>query len=69
MLSDEEEKLLSNISKAFGNDEETYGYLVDSDMTFGEIKDENGNMVELTDTNYSVYIESKNRSVRKDAFE
>ena len=39
MLSDEEEKLLSNISKAFGNDEETYGYLVDSDMTFGEIKD------------------------------
>ena len=69
MLSDEEEKLLSNISKAFGNDEETYGYLVDSDMTFGEIKDENGNMVELTDTNYSVYIESKNRSVRKAAFE
>ena len=50
MLSDEEEKLLSNISKAFGNDEDTYGYLVDSDMTFGEIKDENGNVVYKANT-------------------
>ena len=31
-LSDIEEKLLSNISKAFGNDEQTYGYLTDSDI-------------------------------------
>ena len=68
-LSDNEEKLLSNIGKAFGNDETTYSYLKDSDMIFPIIKDENGNDVELTDTNYSIYIRSKDREVRKQAFE
>lgn len=68
-LSDVEEKLLSNISKAFGNDEQTYGYLTDSDMTFGTIKNEDNREVELTDTNYSIYIKSKDRRVRKEAFD
>ena len=68
-LSDIEEKLLSNISKAFGNDEQTYGYLTDSDMTFGTIKNEDNKEVELTDTNYSIYIKSKDRRVRKEAFD
>lgn len=68
-LSDAEEKLLSNISKAFGNDEQTYGYLTDSDMTFGTIKNEDNKEVELTDTNYSIYIKSKDRRVRKEAFD
>lgn len=68
-LSDKEEKLLSNLSKAFGNDEEIYGILTDSDMTFGTILDEEGKEVELTDTNYSIYIRSFDRRVRKDAFD
>ncbi len=68
-LSDAEEKLLSNISKAFGNDEQTYGYLTDSDMTFGTIKNEDNKEVELTDTNYSIYSKSKDRRVRKEAFD
>lgn len=68
-LSDIEEKLLSNISKAFGNDEQTYGYLTDSDMTFGTIKNEDNKEVELTDTNYSIYSKSKDRRVRKEAFD
>lgn len=68
-LSDIEEKLLSNISKAFGNDEQTYGYLTDSDMTFGTIKNEDNKEVELTDTNYSIYIKSKDRRVRKEVFD
>ena len=68
ILSDEEEKLLSNLSKAFGNDESTYGFLTDSDLTFGTIIDEDGKEVELTDTNYSIYIKSKDRKVREAAF-
>ena len=67
-LSDEEERLLSKLSKAHGNDETTYSYLTDSDMKLGTIKDEEGKEVELTDTNYGIYIESKDRRVRKDAF-
>ena len=67
-LSDIEEKLLSNISKMLNNNYETYELLKDSDLTFGNITDEDGNIVELTCSNYSVYIESKDRRVRKEAF-
>lgn len=68
-LSKDEEKLLSNLSSAFGNDETTYGYLTDSDLDFGNIHDENGAEVPLTDTNFSIYIKSPKREVRKEAFE
>lgn len=68
-LPKEEEKLLSNLSSAFGNDETTYGYLTDSDLDFGTIHDENGIEVPLTDTNFSIYIKSPKREVRKEAFE
>ena len=67
-LSDIEEKLLSKITKGTGNDETTYSYLTDSDMVLGTIKDEKGKDVELTDTNYGIYIESKDRRVREAAF-
>ena len=68
-LPKEEEKLLSNLSSAFGNDETTYGYLTDSDLDFGTSHDENGVEVPLTDTNFSIYIKSPKREVRKEAFE
>ncbi len=67
-LSDIEEKLLSSISKILNNNYETYELLKDSDLTFANIHDENGNLVELTESNYSIYIESQNREVRKEAF-
>ena len=67
-LSDIEEKLLSSLSRIFNNNYETYELLKDSDLTFGNIHDEEGNLIELTCSNYSVYIESKNREVRKEAF-
>ena len=68
-LSDIEEKLLSKMSKAFGNQDNTYSYLTDSDLRFDNISDDNGKSLELTDTNYSLYIRNKNRNIRKDAFE
>lgn len=67
-LSDEEEKLLASMSKAFNNNYQTYELLKDSDLAFGTIQDEDGNDQELTVSNYSTYIESKDRRVRKDAF-
>ena len=67
-LTDAEEKLLSNMTKIFNNDYITYELLKDSDMTFDDIEDENNKKVKLTCSNYSIYIESKNRRVRKDAF-
>ena len=67
-LSDEEEKLLSNLTKMFNNNYQTYELLKDSDLTFGTILDEAQKEVVLTENNYSIYIESKDRRVRKDAF-
>lgn len=67
-LSDKEEKLLSNIGKIVGNCYDTYELFKDCDMSFDSIKDENGNDAVLNDSSYSVYIESKNRNVRKEAF-
>ena len=67
-LSEKEEKMLSRLSKVFGNPELTYSSLTDSDITFGNIKVD-GKDVELTESNYSVYIRNKDRDVRKQAFE
>ena len=68
ILSDIEEKLLSSMTKMFNKNYETYELLKDSDITFGNITDENNKEVELTCSNYSIYIESGNRRVRKEAF-
>ena len=68
-LSDSEEKLLSNLTKMLNNNYQTYELLKDSDLSFGTILDEEEKEVELTCSNYSIYIESKNRRVRKDAFQ
>lgn len=67
-LSDTEEKILSSIGKIVGNCYDTYELLKDCDMSFGKIKDEEGKNVELNNSNYSLYIESKDRKVRKSAF-
>lgn len=68
ILSDAEEKLLSSISKMIGNSYDTYELFKDCDMSFDSIEDENGKKVELNNSNYSLYIESKDRRVRKDTF-
>lgn len=67
-LSDSEEKLLSSIGKIVGNSYDTYELFKDCDMTFDNIKDEDGKDVELNNSTYSLYIESKDRNVRESAF-
>ena len=67
-LSDAEERILSSIGKIVGNCYDTYELLKDCDMSFDKIKDEEGKNVELNNSNYSLYIESKDRKVRKSAF-
>ena len=67
-LSDSEEKLLSNISKMLNNNYETYELLKDSDLKYGKIINENNEEIEVSENNYSILIESKNRETRKKAF-
>ena len=68
ILSKEVEEVLSSLSNSLNNSSETYELLTDSDMKFGYILDENNEEVELTESNYSVFLHSKDRRVRKDAF-
>ena len=67
-LSDEEEKLLSSIGKIVGNCYDTYELFKDCDMSFDDIEDEEGKKQELNNSTYSLYIESKDRKVRENAF-
>ena len=68
-LSAEEEKLLASVSDCLNAPGNIFGMLTNADMTFPSIKDEGGNEIELTVGNYSSFIKSKDRRVRKDAFE
>lgn len=69
ILSDNEEKIISNLEKALDSSSTTYESLTDTDMTYGNIIDENGESVELTDSNYNKYIKSNDRRVRKEDFD
>lgn len=69
ILSKEVEKVITSLGKTLDNPSKTYEALNDSDMKFGFIKDENNQEVELTSSNYRNFLQSKNRSVRKNAFE
>ncbi len=68
VLKDEEEKILSDVSEITRIPESTYEELDNTDIKFDKVKDENGKKIELTTSNYSTLISSKNRNVRRDAF-
>ncbi|CUN78116.1 oligoendopeptidase F [Clostridium perfringens] len=68
ILSKEVESVLASVSDCLGAPESIYSMLTNSDMTFGEIVDESGRKVELTEGNYISFIKSKDRKVRESAF-
>ena len=68
ILSKEVESVLASVSDCLGAPESIYSMLTNSDMTFGEILDESGRKVELSEGNYNSFIKSKDRKVREAAF-
>ncbi|MEQ6375507.1 oligoendopeptidase F [Bacillaceae bacterium S4-13-56] len=69
VLSEEEETLLAEVSEVTSNPSQTFGMLNNADLTFPSIKDENGEEIEVTHGRYIRFLESKDRRVRKDAFQ
>lgn len=67
-LNEQEEAIVKELSKALNSSSDTYEKLTDTDMTFGNIRDEKNQVVELTESNYQVYNHSKNRRIRRNAF-
>ena len=69
MKSKNEEEIISILSSTYSRSEVTSERLINIDLDYGTIKDENNKEVELTNSNYSVYLESSDRNVRKDTFD
>lgn len=68
-LTKSEEKILSSFEQTLSFPENIYDTFSNADLKFGSIKDEHGDLVEITDSNFSLYIKSKDRNVRKAAFD
>ncbi|MGB9780478.1 oligoendopeptidase F [Caldanaerobacter sp.] len=69
VLSPEEEKILAEAETLAESVSTIYSMLNHADLRFPTIRDENGNEVELTHGNFISFMQSKNRDVRKAAFE
>lgn len=68
-LSLEEEEIYTKAINSLGNCSEAFSSLNNADINLGTIKDEHGNDIEVTSSNYGILMKSKDRRVRKDAFE
>lgn len=68
VLSEAEENLLAQVGEVMSATNDIYTMLNNADMKFGEIKDADGDMVELTSGNYISFMESYDRNVRREAF-
>ena len=64
-----EEKIIAAAGDAMGTSANTFNVLTNSDMEFGYVQDENGDMIQLSDGLYSLLIQSQDREVRKNAFD
>lgn len=69
VLSEKEENILSSMQLIAGEPEKIAGIIRNSELQFQTIKDENGNEVKLTNEKFMIYLKSRDRRVRKDAFE
>lgn len=67
-LSDECEKLMAKMENCLGASNETRNIFVNADLRFGKIRDEKGDLVELTDPSYATFLMCGDRKVRKAAF-
>lgn len=68
-LSAKEERLLAMTGELMGAPDAVYTMLSDVDMPFPTVQDEEGNPVKLSNAMYNSLIRSRNREVRKGAYE
>lgn len=69
ILSEDEEKIISMAGEVTQTAENAHRMLVNADLKFPTVKDDNGQEVQLSEARYYQLIRSENRGVRKDAFQ
>nr|WP_145087460.1 oligoendopeptidase F [Aureliella helgolandensis] len=67
-LSNSEENLLAMQGEMAGTASKVFGQLNDADLKFGNLENEDGETVELTNSTFSQFLISPSREVRKNAF-
>ena len=68
VLTKDMEQLLALASDCLDAPSSIHNMLTNADMTFGDIINEDGETVELTEGNYSSFIKSTDRKIRETAF-
>lgn len=66
--SQKEEKLLAMASQMADSPSDIFSKFNNADVKFGKVHDEHGDEKELTSAGFSVFMESRNRNVRKEVF-
>ncbi len=69
ILTEAEENILAQISEVTKATNDIFTMLNNADIKFDAIKDEDGDMVEVTHGNYIKFMESHDRKVRKAAYD
>ena len=69
ILSKQEEKLLANYSEVFNSTENVYDILTNTEFNFGDIINDDGSKIKMTDSNYTLFLKDKNEIIRKQAFD
>ncbi|WP_230190655.1 oligoendopeptidase F [Paenibacillus sp. CECT 9249] len=69
VLSKAEEALLAQVGNMSQAPNTIFGMINNADMKFPKVKNEEGKEVELTHGSYIQFLESRNREVRKNAFQ
>ena len=68
VLSAAEEELLARAGEVARAPHTIFGMLNDADLTFPQVRDERGQLVELTKARFIRFLESRQRPVREEAF-
>ena len=68
-LGNNEERLLALSMPALSGHHETFSQLTNVDMSFGTVRDDTGQDIELTQSSFSSLLQRPDRSVRKVAFD
>jgi oligoendopeptidase F len=69
VLSEKEERILSLAGDIASTPREVFSQMTNADLTFGTVRDENEEEVEMTEARYGTFLESTDRRVRRDAFQ
>jgi oligoendopeptidase F len=63
------EEILAQNAEVARTARDAFGALDNADLTYGTVRDEEGNEIELTKGRYQLLLESKNREVRAEAYD